>query len=140
MVAINQAKVGDGRVSYVLADLFSWLPDRAYDAVCFGFWISHIPDNRLDGFLRKVAGALHPGGAVWFVDSRRESSSMPSNHQLPDSGSQLMTRHLNDGRAFQIVKNFYDPQVLEARCRAAGLDVNVRETATFFLYGAGRRI
>jgi hypothetical protein len=50
-----------------------------------------------------------------------------------------MTRRLNDGRAFEIVKNFHDPRLLAARCAAAGLDVDVRETATFFLYGAGRR-
>ncbi len=50
-----------------------------------------------------------------------------------------MTRRLNDGREFQIVKNFYEPGSLAQRCAAAGLDVDVRETATFFLYGAGRR-
>ena len=139
MVAINQARVGDGRVRYVLADLFNWRPERAYDAVCFGFWLSHVPDERLDEFFRMVAGALRPGGKMWFVDGRREPSSTAVDHKLPDRGSQVMTRRLNDGRAFQIVKNFYDPGVLATRCAAAGLDIEVRETATFFLYGAGRR-
>ncbi len=52
-----------------------------------------------------------------------------------DRGSQLMTRKLNDGRAFEIVKNFYDPAALAGRFARHGLDVTVRETATFFLYG-----
>jgi demethylmenaquinone methyltransferase/2-methoxy-6-polyprenyl-1,4-benzoquinol methylase len=137
MVAINQARVHDERVTYVLADLFTWRPDRIYDAVCFGFWLSHVPDERLDDFFQLGADALHPGGKVWFVDGRREPSSTAVNHQLPELGSQVMTRRLNDGRAFQIVKNFYDPRALAVRCAAAGLDVDVRETATFFLYGAG---
>src|SRR5256884_9501728 len=39
MLAINQAKVASPRVSYVLADLFCWQPERVYDALFFGFWI-----------------------------------------------------------------------------------------------------
>ena len=34
MLAINQAKVGSPRVTYVLADLFSWQPERVHDALC----------------------------------------------------------------------------------------------------------
>src|SRR5947209_1325070 len=48
MIAINRAKVGSDRVSYLTADLFAWQPDRQYDGVCFGFWISHVPADRLD--------------------------------------------------------------------------------------------
>ena len=140
MVAINRARVGDGRVTYVLADLFTWRPESTYDAVCFGFWISHVPDERLDAFLGMVADALRPGGTVWFLDGRREPSSTAADHQLPELGSQVMTRRLNDGRTFQIVKNFYAPAALGERCAAAGLDVDVRETPTYFLYGAGRRV
>ena len=139
MVAINHARVGHGRVTYVVADLFRWRPETTYDAVCFGFWLSHVPDERLDNFFRMVAGALRPGGKVWFVDGRREPSSTAVDHRLPEPGSQVMTRRLNDGREFQIVKNFYEPGRLALRCGAAGLHVDVRETESFFLYGAGRR-
>lgn len=139
MVAINRAKLADDRITYVLADLFEWRPEHAYDAVCFCFWLSHIPDERLDDFLRMIAAALRPGGSVWFVDGRREPSSTAINHQLPEPDSQVMTRRLNDGRVFEIVKNFHDPQILAARCAAAGLEVDIRETRIFFLYGAGRR-
>jgi demethylmenaquinone methyltransferase/2-methoxy-6-polyprenyl-1,4-benzoquinol methylase len=137
MVAINRAKIGSDRVSYLIADLFTWQPDRQYDGVCFGFWISHIPTERLDGFLATVAGALRPGGKVFFVDGRREPKTTAKNHVLPEQGAQVMTRILNDGRAYQIVKNFYDPDALTAQCARAGLSVAVRETPTFFLYGAG---
>lgn len=139
MVAINRAKVGSDRVAYVLADLFTWQPERTYDGVLFGFWISHVPLERLDAFLRSVASMLRPGGKVFFADGRREPTSTATNHQLPEPGSQVMTRVLNDGRAFEIVKNFYDPVDLAARCAQAGLDVDVRETATYFLYGSGTR-
>jgi ubiquinone/menaquinone biosynthesis C-methylase UbiE len=137
MVAINRARVGEGRVRYVLADLFAWRPDRAYDGVCFGFWLSRVPRERLAGFLGTVASALKPGGKIFFVDSRWEPTATSPDQRLPEAGEQLMTRRLNDGRAYRIVKNFYEPVLLAERCREAGLEVEVRETATYFVYGAG---
>lgn len=137
MIAINRARIASERVSYLQADLFTWQPTRTYDAVCFCFWISHIPAERLQTFLSTIASALHPGGKIFFVDGRREPTSTAADHQLPEAGTQVMTRKLNDGREFQVVKNFYEPTSLAASFAAAGLDVIVRETATYFLYGCG---
>jgi 2-polyprenyl-3-methyl-5-hydroxy-6-metoxy-1,4-benzoquinol methylase len=137
MIAINRAKIASERVHYIQADLFNWQPERIYDAVCFCFWISHVPVERLDAFLHMVAKALRPGGKVFFVDSRRELSSTAIDHELPEKQEQLMIRKLNDGRAFQIVKNFYDAAFLEGRFVAAGLDVTVKVTPTYFVYGFG---
>lgn len=139
MIEINRAKVASERVSYVQADLFSWRPERAYDAVFFGFWISHVPLERLDGFLSSVAAMLHPGGKIFFVDGQREPTSTAVDHHLPDRQSQTMIRKLNDGRTFEIVKNFYDPVDLAARCTRAGFQIEVRETRNYFLYGFGTR-
>jgi ubiquinone/menaquinone biosynthesis C-methylase UbiE len=139
MIAINRARVSDERVQYIIDDLFTWQPTQTYDAVVFCFWISHVPLERLDGFLGTVARALKPGGKVFFLDGRREPTSTAINHQLPEAGAQVMTRRLNDGRAFEIVKNFYDPKALAAQCQRAGLDVSVHETPTYFLYGTGER-
>ncbi len=139
MVALNRAKVCSDAVSYVLADLFAWSPEVSYDAVVFAFWLSHIPHERLDAFLAMVAAAVRPGGTVFFVDGRREPLGTAADHRLPEVDAQVMTRRLNDGRAFQIVKTFHDPTTLAVRCAAAGLDVAVRETPTYFLYGCGTR-
>lgn len=139
MIAINRARVGGANVAYMLVDLFNWRPDQLYDAVVFAFWLSHVPHERFPAFLAMVATALRPGGAVFFVDGQREPTSTAADHQLPTPDSQVMTRRLNDGRAFQIVKNFYEPDALAAQCAAAGLDVTVRQTSTYFLYGGGRR-
>lgn len=139
MIALASARVASDRVSYIQADLFTWQPARLYDAVCFGFWLSHVPLERLDAFFGMVAAALRPGGSVFFVDGRREPTGTAADHELPVAGSQVMTRRLNDGRAFQIVKNFFEPAQLTVHCAAAGLDVSVRETATYFIFGVGQR-
>ena len=139
MIEINRAKVSSNRVTYVQADLFSWRPERVYDAVLFCFWISHVPLERLNGFLYSVAAMLRPGGKVFFVDGRRNSNGSAAHQQTPVQASQLTKRSLNDGRTFEIIKNYYDPVDLAARCMGAGFDITVRETSTHFIYGYGTR-
>lgn len=140
MIEVNRAKVGDARVSYELGDLFSWRPARLYDAIFFGFWLSHVPRERLDAFLSSVAAMLRPGGKIFFVDSRRETTSTAIDHELPAEENQTMLRKLNDGRTFEIVKIFYDPADLATHCKQAGFEIDVRETATYFLYASGTRL
>jgi 2-polyprenyl-3-methyl-5-hydroxy-6-metoxy-1,4-benzoquinol methylase len=139
MLDINRARLGAdvAKVDYVLADLFAWEAEQAYDAVVFCFWISHIPEARLDAFLGTVARALRLGGSVFFLDAQREPDSQAIDHVLPEQGSEVMTRKLDDGRQYTIVKNFWEPSDLERRCAAVGLDVEVRRTERFFQYGVG---
>jgi demethylmenaquinone methyltransferase/2-methoxy-6-polyprenyl-1,4-benzoquinol methylase len=130
--------VASDRVSYLQADLFTWYPTRSYNAVCFCFWISHVPIERLDNFLSGIAMALQPGGKIFFVDNRRETTGTAVDHQLPEEHVQVMTRRLNDGREFEIVKNYHKPDSLAERFASFGFDITVRETETYFLYGFGK--
>lgn len=141
MVAECRRRLGPAadQVSFVLGDLFSWAPGRTFDAVIFCFWISHVPDERLDGFLARVAGMLRPGGTVFFLDERPEPSSTAVDHVLPVSGEEIMLRRLDDGRQYRIVKNFWSASELEERCRRTGLDVVVTETPRYFQHGVGAR-
>jgi trans-aconitate methyltransferase len=55
MLAIAAARVGRERVSFIQADLFTWKPDRRYDVVFIGFWLSHVPAERFESFWSLVA-------------------------------------------------------------------------------------
>jgi trans-aconitate methyltransferase len=55
MLAIASARVGGERVRFVPADLFRWQPDRRYDVVFFGFWLSHVPAERFASFWSVVS-------------------------------------------------------------------------------------
>lgn len=138
MLAINQAKVASPRVTYVLADLFTWQPERVYDALLFGFWISHVPRERLDAFLHSCWTWLRPGGKLFFVDETSCPSSAPDRPARRDR--QIETRTLQDGRSFEIVKNYYEAPDLIAGYRRAGFDITIRQVATSFLYGFGTRL
>jgi SAM-dependent methyltransferase len=68
MLAVAAARVGSDRVRFIQADLFGWRPDRRYDVVFIGFFLSHVPAERFAPFWSLVADALKPGGRVFFAD------------------------------------------------------------------------
>lgn len=140
MIDINRASVASPKVDYIQADLFDWSPAATYDGVVFGFWISHVPARRLDHFFGMVAKALRPGGALFFVDGQKEPSSTAADHVLPGEDQEVMTRRLNDGRAFRIVKSFHPPQRLIEAGQRAGLEIRIHTTPTYFYYGIGQRV
>ncbi|MBG3849795.1 class I SAM-dependent methyltransferase [Xanthomonas sp. WHRI 8391] len=136
MLKFNPATC-DPRVRTVQADLFQWQATRTYDAVVFAFWVSHVPRELLPQFLRKVADALDVGGKFFFIDNLPKPEAL-SPHVVDVEG-QLMQRRLRNGNVSTIVKNYYATSELQAACSAAGLDVVVSQTPTFFQYGVGYR-
>lgn len=138
VIAINRERVGpDAPVEYVRADLFSWSPSRQYDVVFFGFWLSHVPPERFEAFWGLVRSALAPQGRVFFLDSLYNESSTARDHTLEGDDAISVTRRLNDGQTYRIVKVFHRPSELEARLKALGWDVTVEVTPSYFLYGSG---
>jgi len=133
------ARVGAGRVRTRCVDLFTWHPDRAYDAVVACFFVSHVPDERLDAFCGLLASATEAGGRVLLLDGRREGTSTASDHVLPDGASQTMERRLDDGRAYTIVKRFRtDDELCDALARH-GVEAEATCTETYFQIVRGTR-
>ena len=89
MLAIAAARFGDERVRFIQADLFTWTPDRRYDVVFFGFWISHVPAERFASFWSLVADCLKPAGRVFFADGAYapRRSSWRAHRPRPSAGS-----------------------------------------------------
>ena len=141
MISLNRQRLGRRaeKVTFIEADLFGWLPTQEFDAVVFCFWISHIPVGHIDEFLANVVKMLTPGGTLFFLDTRKEHTSTAVDHVLPSRDEQLMTRRLDDGREFTIIKNFWSAAALEEKCTRAGLDVEIHETADYFQFGMGTR-
>ena len=134
--SLNRKRVGgDPRVEYVEADIFEWVPDRAYDVVFFSFWLSHVPEGHFEAFWQRIRPALGQGGRVFFIDSLGNSSRGPPTRGLPDADEPVAIRKLNDGREFRVVKIFYRPEALERRLGVLGWQAVVNRTNDFFLYG-----
>ena len=118
----------------------AWLePDRPVDAVFAGFWLSHVPRERLVEFLALVRRWLKPGGRFAFIDSRPDPSSGAADQpatSASEAAAGIERRRLADGRAFRVVKIRYDAAELEAALRAAGFETTeVTATPRFFVLG-----
>lgn len=135
MLEINRTRIDDAKVTCVHADIFAWEPDRSYDVVFFGFWLSHVPPARFDVFWALVRRCLAPDGRVAFVDEDDRASGHDDVSSI--EGVPVARRRLSDGREFEIVKLFWQPEDLERRLRSAGWDIDVRRWGETFLYGVG---
>lgn len=138
VIAINRGRVALPNVRYVQADLFAFEPDTRYDCVFMSFWLSHVPHARFDAFWAMVRRALAPGGFAYVVDSAHDPTSTAANHPTPDRHAGIVTRKLDDGREFRIVKVFWEPMMLADRLRRLGFEADIGATARYFVYGSAR--
>jgi demethylmenaquinone methyltransferase/2-methoxy-6-polyprenyl-1,4-benzoquinol methylase len=138
MLAINRARVRSPAVTYIDADVFAWEPPaHAFDVVFFSFWLSHVPPERFKAFWAIVRRALRPGGRFFLIDSRHEPTATAVDDRLPGRTATTLTRRLNDGREFEIIKVFYEPNSLRERLAELGWVAVAHQTPTYFLYAFG---
>ncbi|MFG1905720.1 class I SAM-dependent methyltransferase [Kribbella sp. NPDC048928] len=124
MIELNRTRLAGAPVEHVVADLFEWNPPPAtYDAVVFTYWLSHVPDERLEAFWSTVRTALRPGGRVFLVDSTR----YPPEPAEP-TPARAERRELNDGRTFTISKRYWTAPELQYDLEARGWQPTTQET------------
>ena len=99
------------------------------------FWLSHVPLARFDAFWSVVRQALAPGGHAYVIDSALDPTSTARDHPKPDAESGIVTRKLNDGRQFRVVKLFHEPATLNQRLAAIGFDSAIERTPRYFIHG-----
>jgi trans-aconitate methyltransferase len=134
MLGIASSRVDhDPRVRFVNADLFRWHPDRAYDVVFFGFWLSHVPLERFDSFWSLVAECLDSSGRVFFADD----AYVTEDELIEGEASTVIRRRLEDGTTFRAIKVPHTPAELERRLADLGWKVRLHQTSGPFFWGAG---
>ena len=101
-------------VEFRLADLFNLPKDlKDYEAGFGGFIWSHIPKQKLVGFLRNILSFIKPGGLVIFVDNNYVEGSSTPIYKTDEAGNTYQKRKLKDSSEHSIIKNFpSDEEVL----------------------------
>lgn len=135
MLELAAERIRDDRVRFVQADAFSWTPDRGYDLVFFGFWLSHIPTELFEPFWETVATALRPRGRVMFIDDGFRTEE----ELIEGRDSYVIRRRLHDGTAFRAVKVPHDPDRLQQHLSRLGWTIEIQRLPGPFFYGSGHR-
>jgi SAM-dependent methyltransferase len=135
---INSERVGplQGKsVTYIVADIFDWRPDRTYDTVFFSFWLSHVPRRLFEPFWALVGSCLRPDGRAFLIDNRRDPSRAAQDPYIVDEADDVQRRRLNDGSEHRVVKVFYEPDELAERLAQLGWVADLAGTSRF-IYGS----
>ncbi len=121
-------------VTFRLADAYALqeVPGQ-FDMAFIGFFWSHVLRADLPRFLQGLHARLGPGAAVTVLDNRYvPGSSSPVSRTTPE-GDTFQRRTLNDGREYEILKNFPDRSQFTADAAAVGTDVEWTSLRYFWL-------
>lgn len=135
MLELNHAKVGERGIDYRVADAFSMPATHDFDAVVFGFFLSHVPLSRFDAFWSMVAGLLVPDGRVFFVD---EGDHGLWEEDWIDRGAGIVHRPLSDGSPHRAVKVLWRTAELRDRLVELGWNASVTAEGPFYWGTAAR--
>ncbi|HVO89624.1 MAG TPA: class I SAM-dependent methyltransferase [Casimicrobiaceae bacterium] len=138
VIELNRQRVASANVQYVVADVFAWQPRERYDLVFMSFWLSHVPHSRFATFWSKVAEATAPDGWAYLIDSAHDPTSHARDHPVADRDAGVAVRKLADGRAYQIVKVFWEPASLQQRLADCGFEARISGTPRYFIHGWAR--
>jgi demethylmenaquinone methyltransferase/2-methoxy-6-polyprenyl-1,4-benzoquinol methylase len=133
MIELARARLAPASASFIVADFFDWRPERRYDCVFFGFWLSHVPAERFDDFFARVEDCLGPGGRALFVDESAERAPRAAGGR--PRRSPVVERRLRDGSAYRIVKVFHEPAELAATLAGIGWSARVEPLEDGFMAG-----
>ncbi len=88
--------------AYTLAEV----GDRRFDAAFAGCWWSHVPLQRLAGWLQTLHERLEPGARVVFLDNSFVQTSSTPISRRDEAGNTYQNRTLDDGSVHEVLKNF----------------------------------
>jgi demethylmenaquinone methyltransferase/2-methoxy-6-polyprenyl-1,4-benzoquinol methylase len=134
---LNRRRVDRDDVEYVVADLFSWQPQRTYDVVFFSFWLSHVPRDRFADFWSLVRSCLAARGRAFLIDNRADPTPT-GGFQDPyviQHGPDLHLRRLYDGSEYRVIKVMYEPDELAVLLRRHGWEAHL-EATRLFIFGS----
>jgi len=103
-----------------------------FDAGLANFWFSHVPKSRIDEFLKGLHSRLEKPAVVFMSD----------NVYVPGIGGQLFTepgsedtfklRERADGSKYEVLKNYYNGDILRRLLRHGTSDLEVHEGKYFW--------
>jgi trans-aconitate methyltransferase len=106
-------------VAALQVDLFSWNPPTQWDGVFFAHWLAHVPEERFDDFWQTVDSALLPGGSVVVIDVT-PAERWIEEELVEYPCAPVIRRRLKDGRRFDVVKRYWEPDDLLERLAKLG--------------------
>lgn len=107
-LAVAAAKPLPASVELRVADAWTLaeVGDERFDGAFAGCWWSHVPVQRLAGWLATLHARLEPGARVVMLDNSFVQTSSSPIVRRDAAGNGYQQRVLDDGSVHEVVKNF----------------------------------
>ena len=134
-LAIAEARdYPNANVEFRVGDAYA--PDAVagdFDCVFAGYFLSHVPRDRVAPFMDAVVDRAGHGGRVLLVDNLYvEDSNLPIT-RTDTEGNTYQTRQLDNGQSFEVLKNFYDAEELEQLAKRYTTTFDVQPLTFYWL-------
>jgi demethylmenaquinone methyltransferase/2-methoxy-6-polyprenyl-1,4-benzoquinol methylase len=107
-MAVARAKAMPACVEFAEVDAYSMagLGSATFDAAFAGCWWSHVPLQRLPGWLGLLHQRLEAGARVVMLDNSYVQTSSTPLSRCDAEGNTYQSRSLDDGSVHEVLKNF----------------------------------
>ena len=105
-----------------------------FDAGLAAFWLSHVDLGRMPDFLDAFHARLESGAPVLMFDERHTAGRRLPASRTDAAGNRYEMRRLGNGERFEIIKNFYGGEQLEALFSRYGHAHSYEELQNFWVF------
>lgn len=125
---------GGAAVTFQLADAYALdqVPGE-FDTAFVGFFWSHVLRGDLPRFVAGLSARMGPGARLIVLDNSCVPASNLPISRTAEAGDTYQRRTLNDGRSFEILKNFPDRGQFTADVADAAADVRWAQLRYYWL-------
>lgn len=125
---------GGAAVTFRLADAYALgqVPGE-FDTAFVGFFWSHVLRADLPRFVTGLSARMGPGARLIVLDNTYVPGSSHPISRTTEAGDTYQRRTLNDGRSFEILKNFPDREQFTAAVAEIAADVQWTQLRYYWL-------
>jgi demethylmenaquinone methyltransferase/2-methoxy-6-polyprenyl-1,4-benzoquinol methylase len=113
---VARAKALPASVRFATVDAYTLaeVEGQSFDGAFAGCWWSHVPLQRLPGWLALLHARLEPGARVVMLDNSYVQTSSTPLSRRDEHGNTYQNRTLDDGSVHEVLKNFPTPAQVQA--------------------------
>lgn len=133
-LAIAEARdYADAAPEFRIADAYA--PETVageFDCIVAGYFLSHVPRDRVVPFLESAVRRVGSGGRVILFDNRYVPAGNLAISGIDQDGNTYQTRRLDSGDRFEVLKNFYDRDDLERLVRPYATTIEIQSLTYYW--------
>lgn len=126
-------------VQFEVADMYKIDTAHKYDGLFAGFIWSHILIQDLDNFILNMSKLITKEGDLVFIDSKQVEGgvhAMENISRIDLYGNTFQTRKLENGKQFEVLKNFPDHSFLINKLEGISTDIRILDLKHYWILHA----